>query len=316
MNALNCLSQIIRQFRSHKMNRIKKIVFIFLFPFSNIWAQQTPTEIADSDYIPLSITVRLDHVELGRMIGKKNDQQSYSANYVDSIIKMFYGQQLVPSYVSGTQKQVTASQTNAVMEKTEPVYKVIVPSKEKLSDNEIQQKFQTSGPISVEKTDSGYNYVIQEKTLQEAQSTVKNNDLKKSELIASVGEKTVVIDKQILKGMNPESPLKKEITLRGEMNHANILATDNIEIKYTVQIAACRRPLSRRYIWMFIYKNPNIVNESFEDGWYKYRIDAGKSYKEARINKIKTRVPNAFIIALLNNSKIEISEAIKKTDSK
>ena len=78
--------------------------------------------------------------------------------------------------------------------------------------------------------------------------------------------------------------------------------------QYMVQVAACKVPLDDKTI-KGIYNGPEMVSESYEDGWYKYIIGKFSTYSSARSLRDQTKVPGAFVIAYLNGKRIKITPA-------
>jgi tetratricopeptide (TPR) repeat protein len=91
-----------------------------------------------------------------------------------------------------------------------------------------------------------------------------------------------------------------------------ILADDNNKIIekpknviYKVQIRASRMPTSDRELKQK-YKGDLKINNSFEDGWFKYSIGEFTSYKEAKSLLYASEVTDAFITAYIDNKKVHI----------
>jgi tetratricopeptide (TPR) repeat protein len=82
-------------------------------------------------------------------------------------------------------------------------------------------------------------------------------------------------------------------------------------IQFRVQIAAHTVPLEQGYIRTF-YTGNDTVNETYENGWYKYQIGTFETFQDAEKLRVGCRVPRAFIVAYQDNKKISIKEALAK----
>ncbi len=82
------------------------------------------------------------------------------------------------------------------------------------------------------------------------------------------------------------------------------------DIVFQVQIAASKVKLGKPKISTF-YKLVNEVVEKNYDGWYKYSVGSFKTYDEAKKFVPKVRVRGAFVVAYINDKKVDIVEAIK-----
>jgi len=83
-------------------------------------------------------------------------------------------------------------------------------------------------------------------------------------------------------------------------------------IKFHVQLAASKKPLSKWKIKRF-YKGSKQVVMKHYDVWYKYSIGEFNSYEEAHAFKKTIKVKGAFVVAYQNDRKInDINDAIKK----
>jgi hypothetical protein len=86
--------------------------------------------------------------------------------------------------------------------------------------------------------------------------------------------------------------------------------SDKTLVSFSVQIAACRMPLSDEFLHR-IFKGSQKIDMIQENGWYKYSINAGKTYSEASETKRNCRVVNAFIVAYSNGQRLKISNALE-----
>lgn len=82
------------------------------------------------------------------------------------------------------------------------------------------------------------------------------------------------------------------------------------DLIFKVQISASKVPLNKKYIEN-IYSGSYVVNEIKEDGWYKYVITIGNSFKEAKRIVEAENIPGAFITADYHGKRIELKEALR-----
>ena len=87
---------------------------------------------------------------------------------------------------------------------------------------------------------------------------------------------------------------------------------DNV-IRYRIQIAASRRPLSQGEIDK-IYRGNKTVKVFEENGWFKYIVDEIENHNLARKMARETGVKGSFIAAYVNEEKIELYNAIQFTE--
>jgi tetratricopeptide (TPR) repeat protein len=82
---------------------------------------------------------------------------------------------------------------------------------------------------------------------------------------------------------------------------------------YKVQIFAGRKPATKRELKRK-YKGDLRIHSFYEDKWYKYSIGEYSSYAEAKEQLIRCNVYDAFIIAYVDNSKVNIVLAKETTN--
>jgi hypothetical protein len=82
-------------------------------------------------------------------------------------------------------------------------------------------------------------------------------------------------------------------------------------VNFKVQIAASKKPLSKKYLNNIYLDNNNNVEELLEDEWYKYSISFGPDLNSALKFIESQNIPGAFITSYLGNNKIELKEALK-----
>ena len=252
------------------------------------YAQTDTSDFDIGEEIPLVQTVKLDHAELRKLMGS-SAKTSYSTVELDSIIKMFYGQQ--QNYTSPLSSVDEPKPSYAVVEKVKP----------------------DSMPGHQSDSDSRAIVLSDNTTLETATQNVQKLD-NNAEIIARVGEKKILISLDIIKKdtvvalvHNTKQRESQPVTL----THYEIRNTGRVQ--YFIQIAACHRRLSPDFIRVF-YNAPYSVSEIYEEGWYKYRIYGGPTYRSAQIRKTSLRMKKVFIVPVKNGKKIDIKTAIELTD--
>jgi hypothetical protein len=90
----------------------------------------------------------------------------------------------------------------------------------------------------------------------------------------------------------------------------NFLKAD--QIKYYIQIAASKYSLSDTYV-KNIYNGPIAIEIRKDNGWNKYMLLAGKTFKEASDQLKKISIPGAFIVAYQHDTRVELQNAVKLT---
>ncbi|MCF6241846.1 MAG: hypothetical protein L3J74_10945 [Bacteroidales bacterium] len=90
-----------------------------------------------------------------------------------------------------------------------------------------------------------------------------------------------------------------------------IIEKENSGIIYRVQIAASKVPVSMKELQK-IYPANSPIHTSIENGWYKYSVGLFNTYREAQKFKINIGVKDAFVVAYINNNRVDISEALKE----
>ena len=110
-------------------------------------------------------------------------------------------------------------------------------------------------------------------------------------------------DKQMIK----DSIVYKEVLIHDTI----IVKKEYPEIIYRVQIAASKVPVSIPELQK-IYPSNGTIHTRIENGWYKYSVGMFSSYREAQKYKINIGVKDAFVIAYINNKRVDISKALKE----
>lgn len=79
---------------------------------------------------------------------------------------------------------------------------------------------------------------------------------------------------------------------------------------YQVQIAASKKALPKWKVAR-LYKATSEVTRKNYDGWYKYSVGKFTKYEDAKKFVKAVRIKGAFVVAYLNDEKIDIKEAIR-----
>lgn len=85
---------------------------------------------------------------------------------------------------------------------------------------------------------------------------------------------------------------------------------DNGQVIYVVQLAASLSPLTEAQKRQ-VYRGDVPLKEIQEEGWYKYQIEVGNSFREAMRVRNLSGTKGAFVVAYRNGVKIKLSEAMK-----
>jgi hypothetical protein len=66
-----------------------------------------------------------------------------------------------------------------------------------------------------------------------------------------------------------------------------------------------------------IFSGTEKINESLEDGWFKYTIGSFNTYQAARSfrNELKSKVKGIFVIAYYNGKRIKITTTLIQTNN-
>lgn len=176
----------------------------------------------------------------------------------------------------------------------------IVACRVQLDDNTLRGIY--SGPLSVIELheDGWYKYAIGEfTTYKQARQLRDKSTIPGVFVIAYLNGKRVKITPAIaykrFSAKSAPSSLNPEL------------------IKYRIQIVSSKNTLSDTYI-KNIYNGPVPVEIIKENGWNKYMLAGGKTFREANELLKKIVVPGAFIIAYHQETRIDIQTAIKLTD--
>ncbi len=106
-----------------------------------------------------------------------------------------------------------------------------------------------------------------------------------------------------------DNPSVANAVVNEESLPANIQPQD---IRFHIQIAASRDELSSEVLNGIYNGNTKIVS-IVEDGWFKYSVIAGNTLEDALALLKNIDVPGAFVVAYVNNQKMNLLSAIRLT---
>ena len=211
----------------------------------------------------------------------------------------------ITSYLSGDDEQKTQPEPDtkiikdiqrATLQKNnEIIFQVqIAASRIPLSDEKLHHIYKGNLPISMLREDGWYKYSVgKTENYIEARNTQQQTDVKGAFITAcQAGNKLELYD-----------AIRK--TRAG-------ISTTSGEVGYYIQIAAGKKPINKNTLQK-IYSGKKEIRMSREDGWFKYRIFAGATYKQAASLKEQLSVEGAFVVALENGNKIFLQHAISLT---
>lgn len=85
---------------------------------------------------------------------------------------------------------------------------------------------------------------------------------------------------------------------------------DNGQVIYVVQVAASLSPLNDAQKRQ-VYRGSEQLKEIQEEGWFKYQIEVGNSFREAMRVRNLSGSKGAFVVAYRNGVKIKLTEAMR-----
>ncbi len=83
-------------------------------------------------------------------------------------------------------------------------------------------------------------------------------------------------------------------------------------IRFMVQLAASRIPLTRSQVWA-IYPGNATIEIVYEDSWYKYRLTGFRLFSEADRVADESGVEDVWVLAKYNGNSISVTEARERT---
>jgi uncharacterized protein YbjQ (UPF0145 family) len=148
-----------------------------------------------------------------------------------------------------------------------------------------------------------YQHKIYAMFLNWNEFVLKHIDKEIESLLKNEPLNTYSEDKQITR----DSIVYKEVLIHDTI----IIEKEKPEIIYRVQIAASKVPVSIPELQK-IYPSNGTIHTSIENGWYKYSVGMFNSYREAKKFKINIGVKDAFVVAYINNKRVNISKALSE----
>lgn len=167
--------------------------------------------------------------------------------------------------------------------------------------------------------------IKQPSEIQKQQNTTQITETKKTEntnnaqnesiTMYTIQDSTLALIKTEQKQVNYSpttiisKPVEQKTQTQVQTIQKNEQSTKQIDgITYSVQIAASKQKIE---ITPENFKGYTNVHSIIEDGWYKYYIGTYYSFKEISVpfQQIKTKFPEAFIVARKDGKKITIQEA-------
>ncbi len=147
----------------------------------------------------------------------------------------------------------------------------------------------------------------------QVQSTVKDTGSNASKNLAASGSSNSLMDTTRDQELdrNNKSRVKKNTNNRSAVNTASSIPNTS-EVRFMIQIAASRIPLSRAQIWA-IYPGNLSVEVVKEGKWYKYRVTGFRFNSEASMVASESGVKNAWVLATYNGKDIKLDKAIEMT---
>ena len=165
---------------------------------------------------------------------------------------------------------------------------------------------------SINKLIEGYAvYLEQEikRQLEEEEKRVWQNSLSENSIVAFQNYLSEYPSgKHVSEAINNISSLE-ETARKTKENEERMRSMANL--KFHVQLAASKKPLSKWKIKRFYKGSKKIVTKHY-DVWYKYSIGEFKTYEEAKAFIKTIKVRGAFVVAYQNDKKIDIQDAIRK----
>ncbi|WP_439182400.1 hypothetical protein [Carboxylicivirga taeanensis] len=212
------------------------------------------------------------------------------------------GAELIASNTSPSGTQITEQKyNNHTSEPSEytdsnttiEYYIQLAASREALSPYEIKKLKVDPEQVRIIEEDQWYKYQIAAgENYQQARTTISTYGYRNAFLVAYKGE--------------------ERLDLWNTVKHIYQQTPKTQELIFVLQLAASRTPLTSQEIAQ-LHNGHDRVREIKEEGWYKYQITIGSSYR-LTIEKWKMiGATRSFPVAYLNGQKIEMSDALKLT---
>lgn len=206
-----------------------------------------------------------------------------------------------------SKEKPNASKTNAVIRERVPVanegfiYRIqIVACRVPLDERTLHSIYSGTLPILELNEDNWYKYAIGEfSTYKAARKLRDQSKIPGVFVIAYLNGKRIKI-----------TPAMAYSRFADRKNPASLNAD---QIRYYVQVAASKINLSDTYL-KNIYNGPIPIEIRKDDGWNKYVVPAGRTFREASEQLKKISVPGAFVVAYQNDTRIEVQHAARITE--
>ena len=213
-------------------------------------------------------------------------------------------------------QQEAADDLNSGKRKLKP-YKKVTPKdlKKKIKHSKLVSDLNTSFNLKVSainKLVEAYAIYLEQETkrqLEEEEKRVWQNALSENSVLAFQNYLSEYPSGQYASEARQQISDLEEAERRKKEEEKERSMAGNL--KFHVQLAASKKPLPAWKIKKF-YRGKKQVVQKHYDEWYKYSIGNFKTYAEAKAFVKTTKVRGAFVVAYLNDKKINIKEAIKE----
>lgn len=169
----------------------------------------------------------------------------------------------------------------------------IAASKKKLEDNYLLRKYQGSLPINHFQEDSWEKYYVGSfDNSKDARKALNESKVEGAFIISYLNGKKMLYYKALqLEKTNAESLQQ--------------LLSDVSNDHFRVQIAASHRPMSHEELRR-IYPNIDHIAMIFEEGWFKYSVEAGADLRGAWMLAYQTQIQGAFVVRYRHGQRISL----------
>ena len=177
------------------------------------------------------------------------------------------------------------------------IFKVqIAATKSPMSNDDVNNLYNGSEQVQEQQEEGWYKYSIGNVTsYQQAVQLKKQSDVTDAFIVAYMNGRKLNLYQAM--GTKPVAVQR----------YAEI--SPNKDIIFGVQIAASRAPISMKNL-SILYKGDKTIVESTYGGWFRYRIDLGKSFEETKRFKNECGIKGAFIVAHQNGKRVKVKDAI------
>jgi len=212
-------------------------------------------------------------------------------------------------------QQDASDDLNSGKKKLKPYKKVTTKDlKKKIKYAKLKSDLSTAfnlQMVSINKLIEAYAVYLEQETkrqLEEEEKRVWQNALSENSILAFQNYLSEYSNGKYASEARSQISDLEEAARKAAADEAKLRSLANL--KFHVQIAAAKKPLSKWTIKRF-YKGKKQVTTKHYDVWYKYSIGEFNSYDEAKAFLKTIRVRGAFVVAYQNDKKIDIKDAIK-----